>query len=45
MSTISRDFVVLLFAVGTGEEFDLAKVIFQMIKSNADSENTIAVLP
>ena len=34
----------MLFAIGTGEEFDLAKVIFQVIKSNAEFENTVNVL-
>ena len=45
ISTISKDLVILLFAISTGEEFDLAKVIFQVIKSNAESENTVNVLP
>ena len=38
ISSVSRDLVVLLFVVGTGESFDLAKVIFQVIMSNAESE-------
>ena len=45
ISSVLRDLVVLLFAVCTIEEFDLAKVIFQVIKNNAKSENTVNVLP
>ena len=45
ISTVSNDLAVLLFAIGTSEDFDLAKVIFQVIKSNAESENTVNVLP
>ena len=45
VSTISKDLAILLLAIGTGEEFDLAKVIFQVIISNAESENTVNVLP
>ena len=45
ISTVSKDLAILLFAIGTGEEFDLAKVIFQVIVSNAESENTVNVLP
>ena len=35
VSTVSKDLAILLFAIGTGEEFDLTKVIFQVIISNA----------
>ena len=45
ISTVSKDLAILLFAISIGEEFDLAKVIFQVIKSNAKSENTVNVLP
>ena len=45
ISNVSKDLAVLLFAIGTGEDFDLAKVIFQVIKSNAESKNTVNVLP
>ena len=45
ISTVSRDLAILLFAIGTGKELDLAKVIFQVIKRNAESENTVNVLP
>ena len=45
ISTVSKDLAILLFAIGTGEEFDLAKVIFQVITSNAESENIVNVLP
>ena len=45
ISTVSKDLAILLFVIGTSEEFDLAKVIFQVITSNAESENTVNVLP
>ena len=45
ISTVSKNLAILLFAIGIGEEFDLAKVIFQVIKNNAESENTVNVLP
>ena len=45
ISSILKDLVVLLFAVGIGEEFDLSKVIFQVIKRNVKTENTTSVLP
>ena len=45
VSTVSKDLALLLFTIGTGEEFDLAKVIFQVITSNAESENIVNVLP
>ena len=43
--SISKDFTVLLYLIGTREPFDLGKVIFQVIVSNAEFESISGVLP
>ena len=45
LSSISKDLDVLLYVVGTGVSFDMANVIFQLIVSYAEIENTVGVLP
>ena len=45
LTSISKDLIVLLYVVGIDVTFDLAKLIFQVIISNAESENFVGVLP
>ena len=44
-NSLLKDLVVLIYAVGTDVAFDLAKVIFQVVISNAETENSIEVFP
>ena len=45
ISSISKDLAVFIFLIGTSKPFDLEKVIFQVITSNAESESTFGLLP
>ena len=45
ISTISKDPIVLLYAVGTNVSFDMANVIFQVIISYVEAETTVGGLP
>ena len=45
ITTISKDFAVLLYAIGTNVPFDMANVVFQVIVSYAEFESTLGGLP
>ena len=45
ISSVSKDLAILLFLVGTGEPFDMGKIIYQVIVSNAEFEHAYGVLP
>ena len=45
ISSISKDIIVFIFLIGISEPFNLEKVIFQVITSNAKSESTSGLLP
>ena len=45
ITTISKDLVILLYAIGTNVPFDMANMIFQVIVSYAESESTLGGLP
>ena len=42
---VSKDMVVLLFLIGTGKEFDMGKLLFEVIVYNAEQETTYGILP
>ena len=45
ISTISKNLVILLYAVGNNVPFDMANVIFQVIMSYAEAETIVGGLP
>ena len=44
ITTISKDFVVLLYAIGSNVPFNMANVVFQVIVSYAESKSTLGGL-
>ena len=45
ISYVSKDLDILMFLVSNGEPFDMGKVAYQVIVSNAESEHAYGVLP
>ena len=41
----TKDMATLLFLIGTGEEFDMGKLLFEVIVHNAKHEHTYGILP
>ena len=45
ISSVPKELSIQLFLVGTGQPFDIGKVIYQVIMNNAKFEHAYGVLP
>ena len=42
---VTKDMAILLFLIGTGEDFDMGQLLFKVIMHNVEYENTYGILP
>ena len=44
-TSVTKDMACLLYMIGTGEKFDMGKLLFEVIVYNAEQETTYGILP